>query len=109
MSFRYMRIIVFFDLPVITVDERREYRKFRKYLISNGFMMLQESVYCKIELNAVSMQSTVNNIRLNKPPDGLVQVLKITEKQFAKMEFIVGNDNYDIINSDAKLVVLGRF
>ena len=68
--------------------------------------MLQESVYCKIELNAVSMQSTVNNIRLNKPPDGLVQVLKITEKQFAKMEFIVGNDNYDIINSDAKLVVL---
>lgn len=106
MSFRYMRIIVFFDLPVITVDERREYRKFRKYLISNGFMMLQESVYCKIELNAVSMQSTVNNIRLNKPPDGLVQVLKITEKQFAKMEFIVGNDNYDIINSDAKLVVL---
>ncbi len=101
-----MRIIVFFDLPVITVDERREYRKFRKYLISNGFMMLQESVYCKIELNAVSMQSTVNNIRLNKPPDGLVQVLKITEKQFAKMEFIVGNDNYDIINSDAKLVVL---
>ena len=52
------------------------------------------------------MQSTVNNIRLNKPPDGLVQVLKITEKQFAKMEFIVGNDNYDIINSDAKLVVL---
>ena len=66
MSFRYMRIIVFFDLPVITVDERREYRKFRKYLISNGFMMLQESVYCKIELNAVSMQSTVNNIRLNK-------------------------------------------
>ena len=101
-----MRIIVFFVLPVITVDERREYRKFRKYLISNGFMMLQESVYCKIELNAVSMQSTVNNIRLNKPPDGLVQVLKITEKQFAKMEFIVGNDNYDIINSDAKLVVL---
>lgn len=101
-----MRIIVFFDLPVITVDERREYRKFRKYLISNGFMMLQESVYCKIELNAVSMQSTVNSIRLNKPPDGLVQVLKITEKQFAKMEFIVGNDNYDVINSDAKLVVL---
>ena len=101
-----MRIIVFFDLPVITVDERREYRKFRKYLISNGFMMLQESVYCKLELNAVSMQSTVNNIRLNKPPDGLVQVLKITEKQFAKMEFIVRNDNYDIINSDAKLVVL---
>lgn len=95
-----------FDLPVTTVEGRREYRKFRKYLTSNGFMMLQESVYCKIELNAVSMQSTVNNIRLNKPPDGLVQVLKITEKQFAKMEYIVGEDNYNVINSDAKLIIL---
>lgn len=101
-----MRVLVLFDLPVTTVEGRREYRKFRKYLTSNGFMMLQESVYCKIELNAVSMQSTVNNIRLNKPPDGLVQVLKITEKQFAKMEYIVGEDTYNVINSDAKLIIL---
>ena len=40
-----MRVLVLFDLPVTTVEGRREYRKFRKYLTSNGFMMLQESVY----------------------------------------------------------------
>ena len=101
-----MRVLVFFDLPVTTADGRKEYRKFRKYLTSNGFMMLQESVYCKIELNSVSMQSTVNNIRLNKPSDGLVQILKITEKQFAKMEYIVGNENYDVISSSDRLIVL---
>lgn len=44
MSYRYMRILVFFDLPVVTDEERRIYRTFRKYLIKNGFLMLQESV-----------------------------------------------------------------
>ena len=39
-----MRIIVMFDLPVMSAHDRREYSKFRKYLIKNGFLMLQESV-----------------------------------------------------------------
>ncbi|MBS7369554.1 MAG: CRISPR-associated endonuclease Cas2, partial [Oscillospiraceae bacterium] len=42
-----MRIIVMFDLPVLTAADRREYRKFRGYLLKNGFIMLQESVYCR--------------------------------------------------------------
>ena len=45
-GFRFMRMIVFFDLPAITVEEKRHYRQFRKLLIKNGFVMLQESVYC---------------------------------------------------------------
>ena len=48
-----MRILVMFDLPVITDTDRREYRKFRKFLVLNGFLMLQESVYCKIAQNSV--------------------------------------------------------
>ena len=51
MSYRYMRVMVFFDLPTESLDDKREYRKFRKYLIKKGFMMLQESVYCKLALN----------------------------------------------------------
>ena len=55
MSYRYMRIMVFFDLPTLTAGNRREYAKFRKYLIKNGFIMLQESVYCKLALNATRL------------------------------------------------------
>ena len=44
MSYRFMRIIVFFDLPTETLEDKREYRKFRKMLIENGFVMMQESV-----------------------------------------------------------------
>ena len=42
-----MRMMVLFDLPVLTEKQRRDYREFRKYLIKSGFFMLQESVYCK--------------------------------------------------------------
>lgn len=47
-----MRIIVYFDLPVETTEDRRQYSTFRRYLISQGFIMIQKSVYSKIALNA---------------------------------------------------------
>ena len=49
MSYRFMRVLVLFDLPVLTGDQRREYARFRKFLLKSGFLMLQESVYCKLE------------------------------------------------------------
>jgi CRISPR-associated protein Cas2 len=47
-----MRVLVFFDLPVVTGEQRRAYVKFRKFLVKNGFLMLQESVYCKLALTS---------------------------------------------------------
>ena len=51
MSYRFMRILVFFDLPSVTSEEKREYLKFRKMLVKSGFLMMQESVYSKLALN----------------------------------------------------------
>ncbi|NLZ35915.1 MAG: CRISPR-associated endonuclease Cas2 [Clostridiales bacterium] len=101
-----MRMIVFFDLPTETAADRREYRKFRKMLIKNGFLMMQESVYCRLLLNQTMQISVQNTIRKNKPPGGIVQSLVITEKQFAGMEYIVGESKTDVINSDERLVIL---
>ena len=39
-----MRVMVMFDLPVVTTEQRREYTRFRKYLLKNGFVMMQESI-----------------------------------------------------------------
>ena len=80
MSYRYMRIIVMFDLPVVSISDRREYNKFRKYLIKNGFFMMQESVYCKLAQNSTAADLIIDNIRKNKPLSGLVQALKIQMK-----------------------------
>ena len=67
MSYRYMRIVVFFDLPVLTESNRKDYRTFRKYLIKSGFMMVQESVYCKLAQNSSVADAVVKNIKKNKP------------------------------------------
>ena len=101
-----MRVIVMFDFPVTTAEKRREYSRFRRYLIKNGFIMLQESVYCKLALNTTVSNAIVSSIRKNNPPEGLVQVLTITEKQFSRMEFIIGEQASEILDNDERLVVI---
>lgn len=101
-----MRIMVLFDLPVFTEKQRKEYREFRKYLLKAGFFMLQESVYCKLVQNSGIADIVQENIRKNKPGEGLVQVLRITEKQYSKMEYIVGENTSNVLDNDEKLVIL---
>lgn len=101
-----MRVIVFFDLPMLTESNRRAYRMFRKSLIKSGFMMAQESVYCKLAQNSSVADAIVDNIKKNKPLEGLVQVLRVTEKQYNKMEFIVGEKTGDVLDTDERLVIL---
>lgn len=101
-----MRVVVFFDLPVLTGENKKNYRKFRKFLIKSGFLMVQESVYCKLVPNSNAGNAVLENVRKNKPPEGLVQVLKITEKQYAAMENIVGMRKRDVLDSDERLVIL---
>ena len=101
-----MRVIVFFDLPVDTLEHKRAYRKFRKFLIEKGFLMMQESVYCKLALNTTVADSIVQAVKANKPSSGLVQLLVITEKQFSRMEFVVGTSQNNILDSDERIVIL---
>ena len=101
-----MRVMVMFDLPVGTGDQRREYARFRKFLIKSGFLMVQESVYCKLALNGTAATAIIENVRKNKPKEGLVQLLSITEKQYAKMEYIIGQANSNVWDTDERLVIL---
>ena len=101
-----MRVMVFFDLPTITVEDRREYVKFRKFLLKSGFLMMQESVYTKLALNKTVADSVIANVRKNKPNRGLVQMLTVTEKQFSRMEFVCGEFNSGVLCSDERLVVI---
>lgn len=106
MSYRFMRIFVMFDLPTETSENLRNYRKFRKYLIKSGFLMVQESVYSKLALNQSVADSVISSVRKNKPPEGSVQVLTVTERQYQKMETMVGTFNSEVLDTDERLVVL---
>ena len=103
---RIMRTMVFFDLPNVYAKDKRNYLKFRKFLLSEGFIMMQESVYSKIILNQQQADLLFNRVRKNAPKKGIIQVLTITEKQYAQIEYIIGEPDTKIINDDSKLVIL---
>lgn len=101
-----MRVIVFFDLPVGTSAQRRSYHQFRRMLVKDGFLMMQESVYSKLALNATVANAIMERVRVNKPPQGLIQMLTVTERQFAKMELVLGEYRTEIIDDERRLVIL---
>ena len=101
-----MRVLVFFDLPVLTSENRRAYAKFRRFLLKNGFLMLQESVYCKLALNSSAVNAIVDNVHKNKPEEGLIQLLTVTEKQYEKMDIILGQVKSEVLDTDERLVIL---
>ena len=101
-----MRTIVFFDLPNIYAKDRRNYNEFRRYLLSEGFVMMQESVYSKIVLNMQQSECLMDRLRKKSPKKGLIQVLTITEKQYSQIEYIIGKSNTKIIDTEDRLVVL---
>lgn len=106
MSYRYMRVVVMFDLPTGTKKDRRNYSLFRKNLIKSGFYMMQESIYSKLALNSTVASTIKQNVIRFKPPSGLVQLLILTEKQFNDIEFIVGSKKSDVIDSTDRYIEL---
>lgn len=104
---RYMRLVVFFDLPIETAPQRRAYAQFRKYLVKNGYLMVQKSVYAKLAIDGRMVQALINRLVENRPPEGLVQVLRVTEKQYASMLCIVGDEtSHEELATTEELVVL---
>ena len=101
-----MRIVLFFDLPTLTEKNRKEYSRFRKFLIKSGFMMLQESVYVKLALNSTTMNTLINNLEKNKPNEGLVQLLLVTEKQYSKLYMLLGENKNEVLDTTERLVFL---
>lgn len=87
---RYMRLLVFFDLPVVTKAERRAYTIFRRFLLNDGYDMIQFSVYGRILNGKDAEQKHLQRLIINLPADGSIRALTVTEKQYASMKLLVG-------------------
>lgn len=85
-----MRLIVMFDLPTNTSEDRKNYTRFRKGLIKLGFDMLQYSVYARITKNNDDSKKYCREVKRIIPPYGSVRLLQITEKQYTKMQIMLG-------------------
>lgn len=87
---KYMRIIVFFDLPVKTKKERRKATQFRNFLIKDGFYMIQFSVYARVCNGNDMVELHKQRLKMNVPDEGSIRVLVITEKQYENVEILLG-------------------
>lgn len=87
---KYMRIMVFFDLPVVAAKDRKAAQKFRKFLLDDGYVMLQFSVYCRIVSGEDGIDKHFKRLNSNLPPKGSVRFLQVTDRQYNQMKFLVG-------------------
>ena len=101
-----MRMILMFDMPTDTAEERKAYRKFRKFLLSEGFIMHQFSVYSKLLLNNSANKAMIDRLQANNPKKGSISLLTVTEKQFARMIYLNGERSTSVGNSDSRLIFL---
>lgn len=103
-----MRILLFFDLPMLTSKEQKAYRTFIKIIKKEGFYMLQESVYIKLAINQQVVDSVKNKIKKSLPDNGSIMLLSITEKQFSSIDFMLGENKTDVVNSTDRIIVLWK-
>lgn len=103
---RHMRMLVFFDLPVVTRAERRAYAQFRRFLLNDGFDMIQFSVYGRILNGRDAEEKHLQRVVANLPSEGSVRVLTVTEKQYASMKLLVGMPLFQEKQVDASQILL---
>lgn len=95
-----------FDLPTETSKDRREYRKFRKALIREVFIMIQYSVYVRVCVTRQSAEFLEKRVSVYLPENGTIQTLMLTEKQYNDMHFLLGEKKKDIRNSAQRTIIL---
>ena len=89
-SIKTVWLFALFDLPSVTVEEKKAYLQFRKELVADGFMMMQFSVYARFCASREHSRKHIERIRRALPPEGHVRILWITDKQFSEIEIFDG-------------------
>ena len=108
-SSRFVRLVLFFDLPQETKIDQRHYRQFVKYLKTEGFIRIQYSVYAKLCINNDSAKTIQKRLKNNVPDNGDIRYLIITERQYQNI--VNMNSNYtlqeNITTTDRTLIIGG--
>lgn len=101
-----MRLIVFFDLPVTTREYKRAYVLFRRFLLQDGYDMLQWSVYGRMVNGSDDAEKHQRRLAVNLPKEGSIRCLQVSEKQFVTMKLLVGTRSFQEkkVNADQLLL-----
>lgn len=86
-----MWILVFFDLPVKKPGQRRAATQFRNFLLKDGYIMLQYSVYARVCKGQEGVEKHIKRTHAHLPSKGSIRALQVTDKQYARMRILLGN------------------
>lgn len=101
-----MRVLVFFDLPVTNKEARRNYTRFRSFLLRDGYNMLQFSVYSRLCNGLDNVDKHLKRMESELPPEGSIRTLILTDKQFSRMRLWVGEPTVHEKKVNAQQLVL---
>lgn len=87
-----MWILVHYDLPMVSTNEKRQYTKFRKKILKDGFTQFQFSMYIRHCSSKENTEVHIKRVKSFLPPKGHVGILTITDKQFGSMEIFRGKE-----------------
>ena len=91
-AYRNMWLVVMFDLPTETPEDKKIYRDFREWLIENWFEMIQYSVYLRYCASPENADVHEKRVMKMLPPTGNIRMIQFTDKQFERMRLFFGRD-----------------
>ncbi len=104
-GYRSVWLLVLFDLPVTTREARKEYARFRKVLLREGFTMLQFSVYARFLASEAAAEPYKRRLETELPDNGEVRLLSITDRQFGKMVIFFGKRRREVEKKPRQLLL----
>lgn len=94
-AYQHMWIMVLFDLPTVTREERKAYTQFRDFLLDNSFIMSQYSVYLRHTSGRAQATPIIGRIKRSVPDEGRVDILQFTDRQYADIVSLRGRRRAD--------------
>lgn len=101
---KLMWLIVFFDLPVKTKEQRRTATQFRNFLLNDGYLMIQFSVYSRTCRAQDAVDKHLKRALDHLPETGSVRALQVTDKQYSRMRILLGNQMSEEIKGGEQLL-----
>ena len=89
-------LLVGFDLPVGTPEQRKKATGFRNFLLDEGFMMIQFSLYARPCVSFARQETHVTRVRASVPEEGNVRILFVTRAQWERSYIIQGRPATDV-------------
>ncbi len=100
-----MWVMVLFDLPTTSRQERQDYTQFRNFLLDNAFEMAQYSVYVRHTNGKDSVLAIIHKVEAAMVPEGKVDILQFTDKQYENIVCLRGARRTDSLKNPSQLVM----